>query len=136
MEERKLKILLWIVITVCMTIGGIMGIYIIGNETGVYDFDLIGAIFFGVIGGFLVYLMISKLNGKRNGKVPDVDERTVRIMQKFLLFSLYGVLIGSGAMLIIAYAMGIKTIETGILILCLLGIYMIISLGALVVKRL
>ena len=124
----------WIVIIGCILLGGLLGIYLIGKDTGVYDYDLILPICVGTFGGFLIFLALSKLKQKRN--VPDFDERSMKVMQKYFLIAFYVILVGSGAALVIVYAMGIKTIETGLLIVCLGGLYMILGFGALIAKRL
>ena len=49
---------------------------------------------------------------------------------------LYVVLFGSGAFLIILYSAGVHLIETGMLIVCMMGLYMLIGLGAIITKRL
>ena len=126
----------WIVIIGCFLLGGLLGIYLIGRDTGVYDYDLILPICVGTFGGFLIFLAISKLKQKRNGNVPDFDERSMIVIQKYFLIAFYVILVGSGAALVIVYAMGIKTIETGLLIVCLFGLYMILGLGSLIAKRL
>ncbi|WP_440211722.1 hypothetical protein [Cytobacillus praedii] len=119
-----------------MLIGGLLAIYLIGKETGVYDYELLFPITLGTVGGFLIFLAISKLKQKRNGNVPDFDERSVLLIKKYLMISLYVILFGSGAAVIIVYAMGIKYIETGILMIYLFSLYIILGLGTLVVKRL
>ena len=136
MTVKRLQIISWIVIIGCMLIGGVLGIYLIGKETGVYDYELLFPITLGTVGGFLMFLAISKLKQKRNGNVPDFDERSLSLIKKYLMISLYAILFGSGAALIIVYAMGIKYIETGILIIYLFSLYIILGLGTLVVKRL
>jgi hypothetical protein len=136
MTVKRLQIIAWIVIIGCMLIGGLLGIFLIGNETGDYDYKLLFPICLGTVGGFLIFLAISKLNQKRNGKVPDFDERSVLLIQKYLMISLYVILLGSGAALIILYAMGIKYIETGLLMICLFGLYIILGLGTQLAKRL
>ncbi|MBD8025926.1 hypothetical protein H9636_04560 [Ureibacillus sp. Re31] len=118
-----------------MIIGGFLGIYIIGKETGNYPVELMLPIIIGVIGGLMVFLMISKWSQKRRGNVPEIDERTLKNLQKYFLGALYFILIGSGAALLIAYAMGVKTIETGLLILCLGGVFLMTIAGAFIVKR-
>ncbi|MED3575954.1 hypothetical protein [Cytobacillus praedii] len=136
MTVKRLQIISWIVIIGCMLIGGLLAIYLIGKETGVYDYELLFPITLGTVGGFLIFLAISKLKKKRNGNVPDFDERSVSLIKKYLMISLYVILFGSGAALIIVYAMGIKYIETGILMIYLFSLYIILGLGTLVVKRL
>ena len=136
MTVKRLQIISWIVIIGCMLIGGLLAIYLIGKESGVYDYELLFPITLGTVGGFLIFLAISKLKQKRNGNVPDFDERSVLLIKKYLMISLYVILFGSGAALIIVYAMGIKYIETGILMIYLFSLYIILGLGTLVVKRL
>ena len=136
MTAKRLQIIAWIVIIGCFLLGGLLGIYVIGRDTGVYDFDLILPICVGTFGGFVIFLALSKLKQKRNGNVPEFDERSMKVMQKYFLIAFYVILVGSGAALVIVYAMGIKTIETGLLAVCLLGLYMVLGFGALIAKRL
>ncbi|MEK4760821.1 hypothetical protein MHH85_11240 [Viridibacillus sp. FSL E2-0187] len=136
MSVKKIQIVIWIVIIGCMIIGGFLGIHLIGKKTGEYPYELVFPIVIGSGGGFLIFLAISKLNKKRNVNVPDFDERSIKLIQKYLMFALYMLLFGLGIALLIAYGMGIQYVETGFLIICLFAIYMILGLGTLVVKRL
>ena len=136
MSPKKLQIIAWFVIIGCFIIGGFLGIYLIGKETGQFEYDLLLPVFLGTFGGFLIFMLFSKLKQKRNGNVPDFDERSVSIIQKYFLIALYVILLASAAALIIAYSMGIQYIETGLLIICLFGLYTILGLGTLVMKRL
>ena len=135
MTAKRLQIIAWIVIIGCFLLGGLLGIYVIGKDTGVYDYDLILPICVGTFGGFTISVVLSKLKQKRNGNVPDFDERSMRVMQKYFLIAFYVILVGSGAALVIVYAMGIKTIETGLLIVCLMVLYILLGLGSLIAKR-
>ena len=135
MTAKKLQIIAWIVIIGCFLLGGLLGIYVIGKDTGVYDYDLILPICVGTFGGFIMFLALSKLKQKRNGNVPEFDERSMKVMQKYFLIAFYVILVGSGASLVIVYAMGIKTIETGLLIVCLMVLYILLGLGSLIAKR-
>mgnify|MGYP003446383427 FL=1 len=135
MTAKKLQIIAWIVIIGCFLLGGLLGIYVIGKDTGVYDYDLILPICVGTFGGFFIFLALSKFKQKRNGNVPDFDERSMKVMQKYFLITFYVILVGSGAALVIVYAMGIKTIETGLLIVCLMVLYILLGLGSLIAKR-
>ena len=112
--------------------GGFLGLYIYGVEPSEYALAIIG----GPILGVVTYLLLSKWNKKRNGKVPDIDERTLILMQRYLMMVLYVVLFGSAAALLTLYAMGVHSIETISLILYLLGLFIVIGLGAIVTKRL
>ncbi|MFZ0446800.1 MAG: hypothetical protein WAM95_19630 [Bacillus sp. (in: firmicutes)] len=57
-------------------------------------------------------------------------------MKSYLMGVLYVVLFVSGAVLLIVYSMGVHFIETGLLIVCLMGLYMLIGLGAIITKQL
>lgn len=136
MKNQKLQIIIWTVVIGCMIIGGFLGIYIIDKGTGEYIYDMAIPIIVGPVLGCVIYLLLSKWNKKRNRNVPDVDESSLILMQRYLMIVLYVVLIGSGAALLILYAMGVHFIETGMLIVCMMGLYMLIGFGALVTKRL
>ncbi|WBL16622.1 MULTISPECIES: hypothetical protein [Sutcliffiella] len=135
MGKKKLLYITWAVIIICMLIGGGLAIYLIGKETGEYPLNLFLPMIIGVLGGCLVFFAGLKIKEKRNGNVPDVDERTLRNLQKYFMVVLYVVLFGSGAALIIAFASGVQYIETGLLIVCLMGVYLVVGVGALVAKK-
>ena len=37
MTAKRLQIITWIVLIGCFLLGGLLGIYVIGKDTGVYD---------------------------------------------------------------------------------------------------
>jgi hypothetical protein len=136
MKNNKLLIFGLAFIFVCILIGGFLGIYIIGKTTGEYNYNLAIPIIVGTVSGFFIYLIFFKLSKKRNGNVPDFDERSVILMKRYFMIVLYVVLIGSGAVLLILYSMGVYSIETGMLIVCMMILYMLIGIGSLITKRL
>ncbi|RHW39052.1 hypothetical protein D1B31_13910 [Neobacillus notoginsengisoli] len=136
MDKKKLSIITWVVIIVTMMIGGFLGIYLIGKETGEYDFGLATPMLAGLAGAVILNIVLAKWKKKRNGKVPEVDERSLVLMKRYFNIVLYFVLFGSGAILIALYAMGITHIETGLIIVYMMALYLIIGIGALIVKRL
>ncbi|WP_449620057.1 hypothetical protein [Robertmurraya sp. Marseille-Q9965] len=136
MKNKIIFILISAFIIGCIWIGGYLGIHIIGKETGEYNYDLAIPMVVGSILGIIIYLFFSMRYKKRNGNVPEFDERSVILMKRYLLIVLYVVLFGSGAALIILYSMGVHLIETGMLIVCLMVLYIMIGLGAFVTKRL
>ena len=127
--------IIWILIILGMLIGGVLATVLMGRETGEYAFDLIIPIVTGGIIAMVVNRLFATRKSKRNGNVPEIDERTIKNLQKYFMHVLYYILFGSGAALVIAYAMGIETIETGLLLVCLLGVFIISAAGAVVVKR-
>jgi len=131
-KHQTLQIVALVFMTACTMIGGVLGLYIYGLEPSEYALAWIG----GPILGGVTYLILSKWNKKRNGNVPNVDERTIKLMQRYLMIVLYIVLFGSAATLLTLYAMGVHSIETIILIVYLMGLFILIGLGAIVTKHL
>ncbi|TYR74156.1 hypothetical protein FZC79_15155 [Rossellomorea vietnamensis] len=136
MKNKKALYFGWVFIMGCIMTGGLIGIYLIGKETGEYDYSLAYSVVGGTAGGFLLFLLYSKVMKKRRRNVPSFDERSLILMQRYLMIVLYALLIGSGAALITLYALGVQMIETGMLIVCLMGVYFVIGIGALITKRL
>ncbi|MBU3217250.1 hypothetical protein LL033_25100 (plasmid) [Clostridium estertheticum] len=130
MKKKKLQIFGWVFIMFCMMIGGFWGIYIGGNDPIEYVMPIIG----GLALGSVVTLILYKWNKKRNGNVPDVDERTLLLLRRYLMIVLYGVLFGSGAILLVLYSMGVHSIETGMLIVYMMVLYILIGVGAIITK--
>ena len=64
MNNRKLQITIWFVVIGCMIIGGFLGVYLIGKETGEYNYEIAIAIIGGTVLGFIIYLLISMWNKK------------------------------------------------------------------------
>ncbi|WP_017472030.1 hypothetical protein [Amphibacillus jilinensis] len=133
MKNRTLFILGMIFIVGCILFGGFLGIYIIGEETGGY---MAIPMIVGTLLGVLITWLITKWSKRRNGNVPNFDERSIILMKRYLMIVLYVLLIGSGATLLILYSMGVYFIETGMLIVCLMTFYFIIGVGAFITKRL
>ncbi|MEK3797284.1 hypothetical protein MHI18_03325 [Peribacillus sp. FSL H8-0477] len=136
MKMKKLQQIIWAVVIVSIILGVFLGIYIEGNATSEYRYDIAIPMVGGAILGFVIWLFFSKLNKKRNGNVPEVDERKVMLMQRYFMIVLYVILCGSGVALLTLYSMGVHFIETGMLIICMMGIYMMIGFGAIITKRL
>ncbi|TQR21630.1 hypothetical protein [Psychrobacillus vulpis] len=134
--KKRTEIIIYAVVVGSIIIGGLLGIYIIGSEDGTYNFELFLPIVIGALGGFMVFLFLSKWRQKRNGNVPEVDERTITLMKKYFSISLYIVLFGSGALLLVLFAMGVESIETGMLIVYMMIIYFFVGIGAFVTKQL
>jgi hypothetical protein len=134
-KNKKMVMITWIVIFGSIIIGGLLGVYLIGRETGEFDFDLVLAILVGTLLGFFIYLLFSKWNKKRRGNIPEIDERSIKIIQRYFIVVLYVILIGSGACLLFLFATGVQYIETGMLIFCMAILYIVIGVGAVVVKR-
>lgn len=80
-------------------------------------------------------MVLSRVKHKREGNVPEYDERNIVLIQKYLIVALYMILILSGIFLICLYAMGIKSIETNLLLIYLFCIYLLLGIGTLITKN-
>ncbi|MDL4842417.1 hypothetical protein [Aquibacillus rhizosphaerae] len=137
MVKQKQFFFIWVFLICCIVIGGLLGFYIVGRETGEFNFDtIVPSVLVGVTLGSLVSFLLYKWNKRKNGNVPQVDERSIVLLKRYLIGVLYIVLIGVGAACIFLYAIGVETVELGMIIVCLAGLYLLIGLGAMVVKRL
>ena len=103
MKNKKLQIFGWVFIMLCMMIGGFWGMYIVGEDPIEYVMPIIGVLILGNI----ITLILYKWNKKRNGNVPDVDERTLILLKRYLMIVLYVVLLGSGAILLVLCSIGV-----------------------------
>lgn len=134
--KKGYEILIYIFIMAMFIVGGLLGVYLIGKEEGAFDFGVATSVIIGSFVGITISFVLAKWRKKRRGNVPEVDERSVLVMKKYLLVVLYVVLVGSGALLIALYGMGVHEIETGMLIVYMMILYIVIGIGAVVVKRL
>ncbi|WP_255247507.1 hypothetical protein [Paucisalibacillus globulus] len=133
--KRRYEILIYLFIVMMFIVGGLLGVYLIGKEEGVFDFGLAASVIGGSVGGILISLFVTRWLKKRRGNIPEVDERSLVLMRRYFLGVLYVVLIGSGALLLVLFGMGIQYIETGMLIVYMMILYVLIGIGAVVVKR-
>lgn len=129
--KKRYEIMAYIFLLVMIVIGGVLGLYIAEGE---FNFSYAAAAVKGTVGGGIITFIFSKLLKKKN-KVPKFDERSLLIMKRYLLIVLYFVLFGSGAILIALYGMGVHTIETGMLIVYMMILYIVIGIGVVVVKQ-
>ena len=138
MKKQKLQTVVWAFIIGCILIGGYLGVYIFGKEAGEYNYYSAIALTVGAVLGVVIYSLIFNWNKNKsgNGNVPDVDERTVILMKRYFMIVLYVVLFGSAAALLVLYAMGVHSIETGMLMVYLMVLFMLIGLGTIVTKHL
>lgn len=133
--RKRYEIMIYLFLAAMIITGGLLGVYLIGKDEGEFDFGLASVVIVATIGGFLVQFLFSTWRKRRKGNIPEIDERSMVLMKRYLLIVLYFVLIGSGALLLILYAMGVHTIETGMLIVYMMILYLLTGIGALVVKQ-
>lgn len=134
--NKKWFWLAFVVILICMQIGGALGIYIIGREEGIFDFSLLLSMFQGTLGGLVLVLLIMFFRKKRKPKLPEFDERSMLLMKRYFLGALYVVFIGSAAIVVTLALLGVETVEVGMLAVYLSILFIIVGMGALVTARL
>ncbi|WP_407269745.1 hypothetical protein [Radiobacillus sp. PE A8.2] len=134
MKKQHQLLFVWAFLIVCILIGGFLGLYLIGKEMGEYPYDLVAPMIGGVLIGIGVTLIFMFLRKKRKTNLPQFDERSIVLFKRYFIVVLYVVMIGCGAALVVLYANGIDKIETGMLIVFMGALYVLIILGALVMK--
>ncbi|WP_226683410.1 hypothetical protein [Sutcliffiella horikoshii] len=134
--NKKWFWLAFVVILICMQIGGALGIYIIGREEGVFDYSLLLSMFQGTLGGLVIVLLFIFYRKKRKPKLPEFDERSMLLMKRYFLGALYVVFIGSAAIVVTLGFLGVKTVEVGMLAVYLSILFIVVGMGALVTARL
>ncbi|WP_404460281.1 hypothetical protein [Sutcliffiella horikoshii] len=134
--NKKWFWLAFVVILICMQIGGALGIYIIGREEGVFDYSLLLSMFQGTLGGLVLVLLIMFFRKKRKPKLPEFDERSMLLMKRYFLGALYVVFLGSAAIVVTLALLGVKTVEVGMLAVYLSILFIVVGMGALVTARL
>lgn len=134
--NKKWFWLAFVVILICMQIGGALGIYIIGREEGVFDYSLLLSMFQGTLGGLVLVFLIMFFRKKRKPKLPEFDERSMLLMKRYFLGALYVVFIGSAAIVVTLALLGVETVEVGMLAVYLSILFIVVGMGALVTARL
>jgi uncharacterized membrane protein YfcA len=133
MKKKRLERLTMGIILLCTMIGGFIGLYIAGVTI---DFGIATAIIGAPLLAYLVRFLLDARRKKQAGAIPEADERTALILKRYFLGVLYFVLFGGGAALLALYAMGIQSIETGMLIVSMMILYLVIGIGALIAVKL
>lgn len=133
--KKSYEILLYGIISGCIIVGALLGVYIAGKEEGIFDWGLFLPMVVGALGGFIGFLLLAWWRQKRSGNVPDMDERTGEMMKKYFSTVLYFVLFGSGAILLVLFAIGVETIETGMLLVYMMILFLLIGIGAFITKK-
>ena len=132
MKRKNTEIYFWLVLIGSMFVGAIFGVYFLGEETNGNNTEIV----MGITTGALIVLAIYLLRKKSKSNIPSTDERSIKIIQHYLVIVLYVLLFGSQAVLLILYFSGISIIKIDTLILCILGVFILIGIGATIVKRL
>lgn len=129
-DRKKLKVFAGVVIGVL--IGATV---LIVKGTGEFDIGMILAMTGAMIGSAFVSYLLSIRKKKQNGNIPEVDERTIKVLKNYFLWAFYFVMIGSGLISFILFLMDVKTVELGMLFTYQVLLFMIVAVGAVVAKR-
>lgn len=137
--KKRYKILIFAFLIICVQFGGFLGLYLLekgGQEIPISLPEIISSSLIGTIGGLGIFFFLSYYRKKKHGNIPTLDERTLLLFKRYFLLVLYIVLFGSSALLLILFALGVKTIEIEVLIVYMMFLFILIGLGALITKQL
>ncbi|QAA30513.1 hypothetical protein [Clostridium manihotivorum] len=135
MKTKKLSLFANLYLGVIFVAGVLVVSYVLSIRSNINFNTLALTSVGGSLIGLLVPNIISLISKKNATNIPPIDERNVAILKRYFLIVLYIVLIGIGLGLFILYALGVKTVEVGALIVCLGAVYLLIVIGAFIVKR-
>ncbi|WP_139691902.1 hypothetical protein [Sporolactobacillus terrae] len=133
MKKKQWERLMIAIVLLCTIIGGFIGLTIADVTI---DFSLAATIICAPLLGLLPRFFLAARHKKKMGNIPEADERTALILKRYFLGVLYVVLFGSGAALLVLYAMGVESIETGLLIVSMMVLYVSIAIGTLIAAKL
>lgn len=134
-DVKKLKVFAGVVFGVMIGASVLIAKTVFTKETGEFDIGLALAIAGAMIVGVLVSYLLSIRKTKRNGNIPEVDERTISVLKNYFMWAFYFVMIGSGLVSFILFLMDVKTIELGMIFVYQAILFMIVALGAVIAKR-
>lgn len=130
--KKKWPIIAAITVVCSMSIGFYLGKLLVPD----LPVGTVTACIAGSVLGVGIALGTAKFReSRKRHNVPDVDERTWINIKNFYAFSLYISLFGSMLLVLVLFAIGVKTIEIGALSIYLLALFMLLVIGTLVVKR-
>lgn len=131
--KKRYELLFYTFITLCCFIGLWIGLKLAGGPfpsgTSFIILTLVG-----VACGIGLPMLISLV--RRRKSLPEMDERTVRIIKDYLLMASVGIGFVSGILLLVLVGIGYQTIELGILALYGSIMVLLTAAGLFVVKRL
>jgi LPXTG-motif cell wall-anchored protein len=132
---KKLQLFSFLYLAIIFIVGGVVVSYFL-SQRGDLDFKTgVTSAVFGTLVGLIIAVITSLIYKKKNGNIPPIDERSLSIIKNYFLIVLYILLIGSGIALFTLFVVGVTTIETGALIVCLSAVYILVIIGAFVVKH-
>lgn len=135
-DLKKLKIFAGVVLGVMIGASVLIAKVIITKEIGEFDVGLVFAIAGTMIAGAFIGYSASNWRRKRNGNIPDIDERTISVLKNYFMWAFYFVMIGSGLVSFILFLMDVKTIELGMIVVYQTILFILVAIGAVVAKKL
>jgi hypothetical protein len=116
-------------------IGGILGMFIVGNLYGTYEYKTACIISCGaIIISFTILFIKQLLKGKKDN-APEVDERSIILLQRYLIIVLSIFFIISCLLILGLFFMNIQQIEIGLLAVYMSINIILIALGGFIVKK-
>lgn len=134
-NEKKLKVFAGVVLGATIGASVLLAKVILTKETGESDIGTILLITGAMIVGVLISYLLSVRKQKRNGNVPEVDERTIFVMKNYFMWAFYFVFIGTGLITLVIYLMNVKTVEVGMLFVYQMIVMILVAIGAGVAKK-
>ena len=134
-NEKKLKIFAGVVLGVMIGASVLMAKVMLEKETGEADIGSLLLIAGAMIVGVLISYLLSIRKQKRNGNIPEIDERTIFVMKNYFMWAFYFIFIGTGLITFMIYLMDVKTVEVGMLFVYEMVVMILVAIGAGVAKK-
>lgn len=112
-----------------------LGLYLFGKGSGTYSTDLIVPSLIGTIIGCGAVFAHSIYKKRKNGNIPEFDERNIHIIKNIFYNTLLIALSIGSILIVILYSMGVHEISTIAIVSYLALTYMIMGRGALIAKH-
>lgn len=134
-NEKKLKIFAGVVLGAMIGASVLMAKVMLEKETGEADIGSLLLIAGAMIVGVLISYLLSVRKQKRNGNIPEIDERTIFVMKNYFMWAFYFIFIGTGLITLMLYLMDVETVEVGLLFVYQMIIIILVAIGAGVAKK-
>lgn len=134
-NEKKLKIFAGVVLGAMIGASTLLAKVMLEKETGEVDIGSLLLIAGAMIVGVLISYLLSVRKQKRNGNIPEIDERTIFVMKNYFMWAFYFIFIGTGLITFMLYLMDVETVEVGMLFVYQMIIIIVVSIGAGVAKK-
>ena len=134
-NEKKLKIFAGVVLGVMIGASILMAKVMLEKETGEADIGSLLLIAGAMIVGVLISYLLSVRQQRRNGNIPEIDERTIFVMKNYFMWAFYFIFIGTGLITFMLFLMDVETVEVGMLFVYQMIIVILVAIGAGVAKK-